>query len=205
MRTRRPVIFTIVGVIIALGVTTTPVYAQQWLSYAAKFVCGVQTGVPTEQPVVNGKYRTVVNIHNPHYLMDVTGAPAPAVFFKKVVLALPQGQIPVRPSCVQFESLNADHALAVDCSNIRQLFTLSGIAVPIPFDGFVVLEVPPQTINEEAPDLDVTAVYTARHRPGLSADVADYDVQTIEVEQVTPRRIIGQPELNQCPDLDQTP
>ena len=136
---------------------------------------------------------TVINIHNPHYLVDMD-FPIPVQFFKKVVLALPQGEIPLRPSCKKEEFLDVDQALAVNCRNILIQLQESGLPVPGPFEGFLVIEVPPQTIPEsETPELDVVAIYTARHRTGTSPDVRDYDVQTMDVEKVEPRRVIGEP------------
>ena len=48
-------------------------------SYAAKFVCKERNN---DKQVVQGEYRTVVNIHNPHIL--------PVRFRKKAVIALPE-------------------------------------------------------------------------------------------------------------------
>ena len=117
--------------------------------------------------------------------------PIPVVFFKKVVLALPQGEFPLRPSCKKQEFLNADEALAVNCKNIINQLQQSGIPIPgPPFEGFIVIEVPPQTPEaNEAPELDVVAVYSAR-RLSSQAGV------TIDVEKIEPRRVIGQPTLD---------
>ncbi len=179
------------------------VASGQWISYAAKFVCGPQGGVP-EQPVVNGVYRTVINIHNPHYLQAATGALVPVVFLKKIVVALEQGQPPLRPSCKIQEFLDADFALAVSCANIRQQLQISGLPLPPnPREGFVVIEVPPQFSiaggPEIAPELDVTAVYTARHRIGIVTDVADYDIQAMDVEEIQFKPIFGEPIQDPCP------
>lgn len=192
---------SLASVAAALAVSVTPAFSAPlpWLSYAAKFVCGSENAVP-DVTIVSGRYRTVVNIHNPHYLMDPTGLPVPLTFFKKVAVALPQGEQVLRPSCKQQELLLADHALAVNCGNIRKLLALSGVTIPNYIEGFVVIEVPPQPSEDNVPpELDVVAVYTARHRTGMSPDVKDYDVQSIDVEEVTPRSIIGTPDLDLCP------
>ena len=68
MRTRRLV--TLASVIATLAVSAAPAFAQTpsaptsnnlilspWLSYAAKFICGMENGQLNERMVVNGRYR----------------------------------------------------------------------------------------------------------------------------------------------------
>ena len=61
--------------IAAAVVTATPATAQDspWSSYAAKFMCNAQNA--NDIVAVFGLYRTVVNIHNPHYLHDMLDLP----------------------------------------------------------------------------------------------------------------------------------
>lgn len=155
--------------------TATEVQAQQQLyAYSAKFVCGNRT---TDLDVVRGRYATTVNIHNPHFTL--------VPFAKKAVLALPQRSDLGRISRFVREQLPADRALGVDCRDIRELF---GVALPAFIEGFVVIYSPVE--------LDVVGVYTARHRPLLGSppppDTSQFDVESIDVEEVTPKRVSGQ-------------
>ena len=201
--------FVVIAVIAVLAVAAAPALAQkspsdkgvavmgQWISYAAKFVCGNEIDTSPPPSIVLGKYRTAVNIHNPHYLQDVQGVPLPAVFYKKVVLAKPQGEPLLPPTCKQREELPADHALLVDCNNIKDLLALSGLPTTGDKEGFVVIEVPPQpTMDDAAPYLDVVSVFTARNRSGADTDL---EIETMDVERVEPTAIIGEPNLdNPC-------
>lgn len=200
MKVRRYFALASTLILLALAASSAPALGQneQWISYAAKFVCGSENAVP-DRILVSGRYRTLINIHNPHYLMEVTGAPSPVVFFKKAVVALPQGEVPYPPSCKVQERLGPDAAVAVSCANIIRQLQATGIFVTRHFEGFLVIEVPPQGQTGVAPELDVSAVYVARHRTGTNADVTDYDVQTMDVEQIAPKAIIGEPTLDLCP------
>lgn len=145
------------------------VQAQTTLfAYSAKFVCGPPRG---DLPVVRGTYATTVNIHNPHF-QEVN-------FRKKAVIALPQRDPRGPISEFVREGLKADEALGVDCRDIRDLF---GPAIPLPplIEGFVVIYSPVQ--------LDVVAVYTARHRSGVAPNDSN-EVETMDVEEVTPKRV----------------
>ena len=112
MKAHRTSILVAATALTVMAFSTSPAEAgaPAWDSYAVKFVCG---GFTSEQVVVEANYRTVVNIHNPHYLTDQIrggGFPIPVQFFKKAVLAQPQGEPRVRPSCLQEELLFADEA-----------------------------------------------------------------------------------------------
>jgi hypothetical protein len=136
-------------------------------AYSAKFVCGPRT---SDLQVVRGQYATVVNIHNPHF-QEVN-------FRKKAVIALSQREPRGPISNFVGETLKADEALGVDCRDIRALFAPT--ILPALIEGFVVLYSPVQ--------LDVVAVYTARHRAGVAPDDSN-EVETMDVEEVTPKRI----------------
>lgn len=193
---RKLIVLATVGVIGGLVLSTVPASAQSfegWFSYSVKFVCGRQD--PGGESFVGGRYRTVVNIHNPNYLRDPqTEAPRDVIFFKKAVLALPQGNDLIKPTCKQRESLPSDHALAVTCRNILQLFALSGITVGRPFEGYVVIELPPQGFDFffDTGPLDVSAVYTA------SRTTADQGTETVHVEQGIFRPVQGTPSEDPC-------
>ena len=199
MNTRKFPSFLILTTVAVMALSATPASAQRgdWISYAVKFVCNA-TGNDAA-PVMTGKYRTVVNIHNPHNWEPVEFEPMPVIFFKKVVLAQPQGDEILPPSCHQRETLKADEALAVTCENIKTLLGLSGLPTTGLLEGFVVLEVPPQwNDNTITPTLDVDVVYTARPRTGTSPDVKIYDVRTMDVERVEPTTVFGDLVQNPC-------
>ena len=195
---RTPSFLYMIAVTVLLSVTTqASAGTPQWISYAAKFVCNASSA---DDLLIQGKYRTTVNIHNPHYLVEPAGAqPVPVTFFKKVVFAKPQGQQPLLPSCHQQEYLPADGALAVTCNNIKTLAQLSGLPTSGVLEGFVIIEVPPYAPLAQSPALDVVAVYTARLRTGTDPDVRKYDVRALEVERMPPTTIIGEPVINLCP------
>lgn len=73
---------------LALVVVCTPAQAQNRLViYSVKFLCGLQTTVPSsppaEPPVKPGNYATAINIHNFHPTATVE-------FRKKAVVANPE-------------------------------------------------------------------------------------------------------------------
>ena len=204
MKVQRFSSFFVLLTIAALVMSATPALAQDaWISYSVKFVCNNETS-DSASLAVTGKYRTAINIHNPHYLIDQTGQLVPAVFYKKAVLAYPQGMDILPPSCKETERLGPDQALAVTCANIKQLLISSGLPTTGHLEGFLVIEVPPQAGIEVpiVPRLDVVAVYTAKPRLGIDPDVARYDVHTIEVERVPPMEIVGRPVADPCDPVD---
>ena len=207
MRMRSGFAFLILASVVVMFLAPAPAMAGNgsWISYAAKFVCNAES--LGDDVVVQGKYKTVVNIHNPHNLVDIPipeGAnPVPVQFFKKAVLAQRQDEKPLPPSCHQEELLESNWGLGVDCDNIKDLLSLSGLPTIGDIEGFVVIEVPPgQGLNLETPTLDVTAVYTARPRTGIDPDVRQYDVRTMDVERVPETAIIGTPNIQLCDPKD---
>jgi len=138
--------------------------------YVVKFVCVGEVGRGLDA-FQKGKYRTVVNVHNPWVTTQSFG--------KKAVIARSEDEPRGRVSEIVPEQLEADEAFSVDCEDINGLF--GGVAQPIG-DGFVVL-----LSNVQ---LDVVAVYTAKHRGTTS----DSDVETIDVEYI-------QPTILHLPDL----
>lgn len=130
--------------------------------YAIKFVCVGEVG-PKGKAFQRGKYRTVVNIHNPW----VQSQP----FDKKAVIARSEDDPRGRISEIVTDVLGPDEALSVDCNDILGLF--GGVKQPIG-DGFVIVQSRVQ--------LDVVAVYTAKHR----GTTPEFDVETIDVEYIQP-------------------
>ncbi len=171
----------------------------QWDSYAVKFVCG-KTGLAAGGPTVEGTYRTVVNVHNPHYLLDGAGAPVPVQFLKKIVLAPSQSEPRLPPSCLLQELLDADTALSVRCSNIKAQLAISGLPSTGFLEGFVVVLVPPGqgVTSPVAPTIDVTAVYTAVPNSSSPPSQSLAGVRTVDVERVTAEAVRGTPTLDLC-------
>jgi hypothetical protein len=129
-------------------------------SYAVKVSCGRTT---VDADVVVGIYATSVNIHNPQSQLAVQ-------FNKKFVVALQEGVTPpgkvfsLNPSSGALEVLQPDLAERVDCPLIVKVAAASGVTLPAHFEGFVVIQVPPQpaATAPNFPPLDVVAKYTAR-------------------------------------------
>ncbi len=168
----------------------------QWDSYAVKFICGAVVRGPFED-AVDGKYKTTVNIHNPHYLVfdDDPPIPLPVVFLKKIVLAPHQDEQPLPHSCFILEVLSADESRSVNCGNIKAQLALSGLPSTGPLDGYVVLLVPPAqdpSGSLDPPELDVSGVYSARSRVNF-VDIQKNGAAGFDVEDVGPRQVRGEP------------
>jgi hypothetical protein len=178
----------VVGILAASVPVTMAQEQSGWIVYSAKFMCGTR---PTDVLAVTGKYETVINIHNPHYLPN-NGV----VFYKKAVRARTQraeefGEISDRKR----EVLPPDHARGVDCRDIFNL--LYGGPPPFSFiEGFLVIEVPPQPLSpggpeQIAPELDVVGAYTVRPRTGTAGGAPD--ATSLDIEIYDPRLIFGKP------------
>ncbi len=128
--------------------------------YTVKFVCGPGD----EVQAVKGLYLTAINVHNPG-----VRAGDSVRFAKKVAIAFP-GEQPGPVSRFRKATLRANHALEIDCRDIRSFFT---IQLPEFIKGFVVILSPKP--------LDVVAVYTARHSNG--------EVESIDVEHIPERKV----------------
>jgi len=149
-------VFAAIGLL--LGSTSAFAQAQaqfRFVEYSAKFLCGVvDAKEPGGAAVRPGIYETSINIHNPQ--LPITPLPS-VTFFKKAVLALPEGEKPIPPSGVRRDILQADFAEQVDCKIIRSILGQAGGA---PFiEGFVVLIVIPSPVTTPH-ELDVVGVYT---------------------------------------------
>ena len=154
-------------------------------TYAAKFICGVQrdaalTAVPDAQA---GHYSTKINVHNN------TGL---TITFRKKVIQLKGGQIPIAPQFRRDEKLDPDWAMEVVC---RDIYGHLGIPIPpIPpppnalpppyIEGFVIFEVFYQPLPASPPvdPLDVEGIYTYRAEPA-GTDAVSIDVEVFPVKR----------------------
>ena len=165
--------------------TPVPVAPTVTDTYAAKFICGVQrdgtlTAVPDAQA---GHYSTKINVHNN------TGI---TIVFRKKVIQLKGGQIPIEPQFRRDEKLPPNWAMEVVC---RDIYGHLGIPIPpIPpppnappppyIEGFVVFEVHYQVLPTNPPvdPLDVEGIYTYRAEP-VGTDAVSIDVEVFPVKR----------------------
>ena len=145
-------------------------------TYAAKFICGVQpnaalNAVPDAQA---GHYSTKINVHNN------TGI---TINFRKKVIQLKGGQIPIAPQFRSDEKLDPDWAMEVVCRDIYKHLNIAvppdpGVAYPPYIEGFVIFEVfyLPLPASPPVDPLDVEGIYTYRAEP------AGTDAVSIHVE-----------------------
>ncbi len=124
--------------------------ASEGLLYSVKFLCGLQTKIPTappnEPPVKPGNYATAVNVHNFH-----NGS---VVIDKKVVIAAPEGAPPGPMTKPVRDVLSPDQAIEVDCAEIVRLF--GDVRLPPFIKGFV------EIVSPQRVELSVVGVYTAK-------------------------------------------
>ena len=154
-------------------------------TYAAKFICGVQpnaalNAVPDAQA---GHYSTKINVHNN------TGI---TIVFRKKVIQLKGGQVPIEPQFRRDEKLPPNWAMEVVC---RDIYGHLGIPLPpIPppagtlpppyIEGFVIFEVWYQVFPNPVPidPLDVEGIYTYRAEPA-GTDAVSIDVEVFPVKR----------------------
>jgi len=139
--------------------------------YATKIVCGRQDD-PDTLRLLEGRYGTTVNIHNPNDLE--------AFFFKKLALACP----PVEQSGgkifpIALDRLDYDQSLKSDCDELRD--RIFGGEFPLGYiEGHLVVQ--------SALSLDVQGVYTAAPLQG--------GVSTLDVEYVPERDVRPEAEID---------
>lgn len=169
----------VIGLACVVGLLLVSVPAQAQFqtvthTYAAKFICGVQPdasllAVPDAQA---GHYSSKINVHNN------TGV---TINFRKKVILLKGGQVPIEPSFKKNEALRSDWAMEVVC---RDIYGHLGIPIPpqvdaIPryIEGFVIFEVFWAQVPANLPDdpLDVEGIYTYRAEPA-GTDAVSIDV-----------------------------
>lgn len=133
-------------------------------TYAAKFICGVQTdmgnnSVPDAQP---GRYSSKINVHNN------TGV---LINYRKKIIEVTGGrQEPHEPVKIKPEALKPDAAMEVVCKDIYGHINTPNQSPTRYMEGFVILEVfqPLQTTTPAPPPdpLDVEGIYTYTNLPG---------------------------------------
>lgn len=144
-------------------------------TYAAKFICGVQTdaNINSVPDAHAGRYATKINVHN-NTGIDIR--------FRKKVIQLKGGQVPFEPTFKKIEGLGPDWAMEVVCRDIYSHLNITPVPnVPPPYiEGFVIFEVIfPQPLPSSVPrdPLDVEGIYTYFGPPytqGVSIDVVVY-------------------------------
>lgn len=185
---RRITMLALAG-IFALLVTGATAEAQQpptvTDTYAAKFICGVQpnaalVAVPDAQA---GHYSTKINVHNN------TGL---TISFRKKVIQLKGGQIPIGPQFRRDEKLDPDWAMEVVCRDIYSHLNIPVPPIPPPagalpppyIEGFVIFEVFYQQLPASPPvdPLDIEGIYTYRAEPA-GTDAVSIDVEVFPVKR----------------------
>ena len=154
-------------------------------TYAAKFMCGVQpnaalVAVPDAQA---GHYSTKINVHNN------TGL---TISFRKKVIQLKGGQVPIAPQFRVDEKLDPDWAMEVVCRDIYKHLNIPVPPIPPPADavpppyieGFVVFEVFYQALPASPPvdPLDIEGIYTYRAEPA-GTNAVSIDVEVFPVKR----------------------
>src|SRR5262245_9925634 len=128
----------IVGAPLAVG-SGSPAYAQQRVAttyqYSAKTLCTLLGDVGFGEAFAPGRYRTVINIHNPtERKIEIT---------RKFALSLQPGEAAGSFSITPYKSLTleADQAVAYNCFDIASFYCpIHGICVHFTaIDGFLVV------------------------------------------------------------------
>ena len=173
--------------------TVVPVQGTVTNSYAAKFICGVQpdASIFSAPDAQAGHYSTKVNVHNN------TGI---TINFRKKIIRLKGGQVPIEPQFKTFESLRSDWAMEVVCKDIYKHLNIAippaVEAIPPYIEGFVILEVyfAPLPTSPPVDPLDVAAIYTYRAEPaGTDAVAIDVTVFPAKANRYTIPLIIAVP------------
>jgi hypothetical protein len=184
----RRMILLALASIFGLLITAPTVEAQAPIvtdTYAAKFICGVQpnaalVAVPDAQA---GHYSTKINVHNN------TGI---TISFRKKVIQLKGGQVPIAPQFRSDEKLDPDWAMEVVCRDIYRHLNIPVPPIPPPADavpppyieGFVIFEVfyLPLPASPPVDPLDVEGIYTYRAEPA-GTDAVSIDVEVFPVKR----------------------
>ena len=151
----------------------SPGYAQQQVAtrfqYAVKTLCTLGGDVGFGDAFAPGRYRTVINIHNP--------TDRKIEIARKFALAIQPGEATGSFSITPYKSLTLepDQAVAYNCLDISNFYCpIDGVCVDFTaIDGFLVVNSPVE--------LDVVAVYTAHPKGG--------EVSTMDTETVAGRRM----------------
>lgn len=130
-----------------------------------------------------GHYSTKINVHNN------TGI---TINFRKKVIQLKGGQVPIDPQFRRDEKLDPDWAMEVVCRDIYRHLNIPVPPIPPPADalpppyieGFVIFEVFYQLLPSSPPvdPLDVEGIYTYRAEPA-GTDAVSIDVEVFPVKR----------------------
>jgi hypothetical protein len=162
---------TLIAAALLVAVAPSPADAQVKTSYqyAVKSVCTLFGDIGFGDAMAPGRYRTLINIHNPtEKKIEVA---------RKFALAGkpgdPLGSFSVSP--YKAFTLGSDQAVAYNCLDIANFFCpINGICVDFTaIDGFLVIN--------SAEELDVVAVYSGNPKGG--------EVSTLDTETVAARKI----------------
>ena len=179
MRTFRPCFDTaaLILVFIAgaclLAASCDPAQAQRrqqlatQFQYSAKALCTLATDIGFGDAFAPGRYRTVINIHNP--------TDRKIEIARKFALSIGPGEAAGSFSITPYKSLTLepDQAVAYNCFDISSFFCpINGVCVDFTaIDGFLVVNSPVE--------LDVVAVYTANAKGG--------EVSTLDADAIVGR------------------
>jgi hypothetical protein len=178
------IVLSLVFIVVALLVAApcSPGYAQQQVAtrfqYAAKTLCTLLGDVGFGDAFAPGRYRTVINIHNPtERKIEIA---------RKFALAIQPGEAAGSFSITPYKSLTLepDQAVAYNCFDISNFYCpIHGVCVDFTaLDGFLVVNSPVE--------LDVVAVYTAHPKGG---EVSTLDTETIAGRRM-PKTIVIKPD-----------
>ena len=137
--------------------------------YSAKTLCTLATDIGFGDAFAPGRYRTVINIHNP--------TDRKIEIARKFALSIGPGEAAGSFSITPYKSLTLepDQAVAYNCFDISSFFCpINGVCVDFTaIDGFLVVNSPVE--------LDVVAVYTANAKGG--------EVSTLDADAIVGRRL----------------
>ena len=162
---------TLIAAALLVAVSSCPADAQVKTSYqyAVKTVCALLGDIGFGDAMAPGRYRTLINIHNPtEKKIEVA---------RKFALAgepgEPLGAFSVSP--YKAFTLGPDQAVAYNCFDIANFFCpINGVCVDFTaIDGFLVIN--------STEELDVVAVYSGNPKGG--------EVSTLDTETVAARKI----------------
>jgi hypothetical protein len=163
-------------------ICSSPGHAQQQVAtrfqYAAKTLCTLAGDVGFGDAFAPGRYRTVINIHNPtERKIEIA---------RKFALAVQPGEAAGEFSITPYKSLTLepDQAVAYHCFDISSFYCpIRGVCVHFTaIDGFLVVNSPVE--------LDVVAVYTAHPKGG---EVSTLDTQAVAARRM-PKTIVIRPD-----------
>ncbi|HEY7665644.1 MAG TPA: hypothetical protein VH934_21210 [Xanthobacteraceae bacterium] len=156
-----------------VAASSTPANAQQLATrfqYSAKALCTLGGDIGFGDAFAPGRYRTVVNIHNP--------TDRKIEIARKFALSIQPGEAPGSFSVTPYKSLTleADQAVAFNCFDLSNFYCpIDSVCVDFTaLDGFLVVNSPVE--------LDVVAVYTAHPKAG---EVSTLNAQTIAARRMS--------------------